>query len=82
MRNEKAREFIHLCIQQDPKVSAVASTNYCYVGLDVDERRGRVVAFGALDSIGKGGAHVGIENMNLMCGLERSAGLTRRGLHP
>ena len=28
------------------------------------------------------GAHVGIENMNLMCGLERSAGLTRRGLHP
>ena len=65
-----------------PWVSAVAGTNYCYLGLDVDEGRGRVVAFGALDSIGKGGAHAGIENMNLMFGLERTAGLTRRGRHP
>jgi len=65
-----------------PWVSAVAGTNYCYLGLDVDEQRGRVVAFGALDSIGKGGAHAGIENMNLMSGLERTAGLTRRGRHP
>jgi N-acetyl-gamma-glutamyl-phosphate reductase common form len=65
-----------------PWVSAVAGTNYCYVGLDVDEERGRVVVFSVLDSIGKGGAQVGIENMNLLCGLERTAGLTRRGLHP
>jgi N-acetyl-gamma-glutamyl-phosphate reductase common form len=65
-----------------PWVSAVNGTNYCYLGLDVDERRGRIVAFGALDSIGKGGAHAGVENMNLMFGLERGAGLARRGLHP
>jgi N-acetyl-gamma-glutamyl-phosphate reductase common form len=65
-----------------PWVSAVAGTNYCYVGLDVDERRGRIVVFSVLDSIGKGGAQVGIENMNLMFGLERTAGLTRRGQHP
>jgi N-acetyl-gamma-glutamyl-phosphate reductase len=65
-----------------PWVSAVSGTNYCFVGLDVDEARGRVVVFSVLDSIGKGGAHVGIENMNLIFGLERSAGLTRRGQHP
>ncbi len=65
-----------------PWVSTVAGTNYCYVGLDVDESRGRVVVFGALDSIGKGGAHAGIENMNLMFGLARTAGLTHRGRHP
>jgi len=65
-----------------PWVSAVAGTNYCYLGLDVDENRGRIVVFSVLDSIGKGGAQVGIENMNVMCGLERTAGLTRRGLHP
>jgi N-acetyl-gamma-glutamyl-phosphate reductase common form len=65
-----------------PWVSAVAGTNYCYLGLDVDEGRSRVVVFGALDSIGKGGAHAGIENMNLMFSLDRSAGLARRGLHP
>ncbi len=65
-----------------PWVSAIAGTNYCHVGLDVDEERNSVVILSALDSIGKGGAHAGIENMNIMFGLDRTAGLTRRGLHP
>ncbi len=65
-----------------PWVSSVAGTNYCYIGLDVDEVRKRIVIFSVLDSIGKGGAHVGVENMNLMFGLERTAGLTAVGLHP
>lgn len=65
-----------------PWVSAVSGTNYCYIGLDVDERRGRVVVVSVLDSMGKGGAHVGVENLNLMAGLERGAGLGRRGAHP
>jgi len=65
-----------------PWVSAVAGTNYCFIGLDVDEARQRIVVFSVLDSIGKGGAQVGIENMNLMFGLERTMGLLRRGLHP
>ncbi|MFQ5761319.1 MAG: hypothetical protein ACE5HM_10140, partial [Acidiferrobacterales bacterium] len=65
-----------------PWVSTVAGTNYCFIGVDVDEARGRIVVFSVLDSVGKGGAQVGIENMNLMFGLERTAGLTRRGAHP
>jgi N-acetyl-gamma-glutamyl-phosphate reductase common form len=65
-----------------PWVSAVAGTNYCYVGLDVDPARGRVVVFSVLDSIGKGGAQAGVENLNLMCDLPRTTGLTRRGQHP
>lgn len=65
-----------------PWVSAVSGTNYCFIGLDVDPSRERIVLFSVLDSLGKGGAQVGIENMNLMFGLERSSGLTRRGAHP
>ncbi len=65
-----------------PWVSAVAGTNYCFIGLDVDEARNRIVVFSVLDSIGKGGAQVGVENMNLMFGLDRTTGLIRRGLHP
>ena len=65
-----------------PWVSAIAGTNYCHIGLDVDEDRNSVVVFSVLDSVGKGGAQAGIENMNIMFGLDRSAGLTRRGLHP
>jgi N-acetyl-gamma-glutamylphosphate reductase len=65
-----------------PWVSAIAGTNFCHIGLDVDEERQSIVIFSALDSIGKGGAQVGIENMNLMFGFDRTVGLTRRGLHP
>ncbi len=65
-----------------PWVSSVVGTNYCFIGLDYDAERGRISVLSVLDSIGKGGAQVGIENMNLMCGLERSTGLQRRGLHP
>jgi N-acetyl-gamma-glutamyl-phosphate reductase common form len=65
-----------------PWVSAIAGTNYCHIGLDIDVERARLVVFSALDSVGKGGAQVGIENMNIMFGLDRDAGLTRRGMHP
>lgn len=65
-----------------PWVNTVSGTNYCFIGLDVDQKRNRIVVFSVLDSIGKGGAQVGIENMNLMFGLERTTGLTKRGIHP
>ncbi|MDH5327045.1 MAG: N-acetyl-gamma-glutamyl-phosphate reductase [Gammaproteobacteria bacterium] len=65
-----------------PWVSAVNGSNYCYIGLDVDERRNRVVLFSVLDSLGKGGAQVGVENMNIMFGLDRASGLRSRALHP
>ncbi len=57
-------------------------TNRCHIGIDVDRERGRIALLAALDSIGKGGAQAGVENMNLMLGLERTAGLGRLGLHP
>ena len=65
-----------------PWVAAVSGTNYCHIGLDVDEKRGRIVVFSVLDSIGKGGAHVAVQNMNLMFGLEETMGLRRWGMHP
>ena len=65
-----------------PWVAAVAGTNYALIGLDVDEERGRIVVFSVLDSIGKGGARVAVENLNLMLGLPREAGLCSKGLHP
>lgn len=65
-----------------PWVAAVSGTNYCHIGLDVDEKRGRIVVFSIIDSIGKGGAHAAVQNMNLMFGLEETKGLKRYGLHP
>jgi len=65
-----------------PWVNSVSGTNFCHIGLDIDEKRNRIVVFSVLDSIGKGGAHVAVQNMNLMSGLDETLGLKRYGLHP
>jgi N-acetyl-gamma-glutamyl-phosphate reductase common form len=65
-----------------PWVSSVAGTNYCFVGLDIDKARKRIVIFSVLDNLGKGGAQAGVENMNVMFGLDRRTGLSKLGLHP
>ena len=65
-----------------PWVSAVAGTNYCYLGMAVDDERHSIVVMAVLDSVGKGGAHVAIENLNIMAGFARTAGLLDRGSHP
>jgi N-acetyl-gamma-glutamyl-phosphate reductase common form len=65
-----------------PWVAAVSGTNFCHIGLDVDEKRGRIVVFSVLDSIGKGGAHAGVQNLNILFGLPERTGLERYGLHP
>jgi len=65
-----------------PWVSAVAGTNYCHIGIDVDDERNGLVIMSVLDSVGKGGAHVGIENLNVMAGFDRTDGLLDRGMHP
>jgi N-acetyl-gamma-glutamyl-phosphate reductase common form len=65
-----------------PWVAAVSATNFCHIGLDIDEKRNRIVIYSVLDSIGKGGALVGIQNMNIMFGLEEKTGLDFYGIHP
>ncbi len=65
-----------------PWVSAVAGTNYCYIGMDLDEGRHSIVLMCVLDSVGKGGAQAAIENPNIMAGLSRTDGLLDRGVHP
>lgn len=65
-----------------PWVAAVSGTNFCHIGLDVDENRRRIVVFSVLDSVGKGGAHAGVQNLNILFGLPERTGLERYGLHP
>jgi N-acetyl-gamma-glutamylphosphate reductase len=50
--------------------------------LGIDARWNRIMVFNVLDSIGKGGALAGIENMNIMFCFNRSTGLAWRGMHP
>jgi N-acetyl-gamma-glutamyl-phosphate reductase len=57
-----------------PNLRAVRDTNDCHVYVTVAET-GRVVAFGAIDNIWKGASSQGVQNLNLMLGLDETAGL-------
>jgi N-acetyl-gamma-glutamyl-phosphate reductase len=58
-----------------PNLRALRDTNECHVYVTVEER-GRVMAFAAIDNIWKGAAGQGVQNLNLMLGLDETDGLT------
>ncbi|MDG6898154.1 MAG: N-acetyl-gamma-glutamyl-phosphate reductase [Nitrososphaerota archaeon] len=64
----------------DPKV--VIGSNFCDVGFEVEERTGRIVAFGATDNLIKGAAGNAVQCMNLMAGFDEKTGLMQAPLHP
>ena len=56
-----------------PATKYVAGTNFCDVGAAV--AKGKVILFSALDNLIKGASGQAIQNMNLMFGLDETAGL-------
>jgi LysW-gamma-L-alpha-aminoadipyl-6-phosphate/LysW-L-glutamyl-5-phosphate reductase len=65
-----------------PEPKILAGSNYADVGFDYDTETGRVVAIAAIDNLMKGAAGSAVQCMNLMCGLDETAGLGFAGLHP
>ncbi len=65
-----------------PQTKSVLGSNYCDVGIEVDERTQRVVAMAALDNLGKGAAGAALQNLNLMFGYNETDGLKSPGLMP
>ncbi len=58
-----------------PNISQVRGSNYCDIGLAVDDRTGRVIAIAAIDNLVTGAAGQAIQNMNLMLSLPENTGL-------
>ncbi|HET7589295.1 MAG TPA: N-acetyl-gamma-glutamyl-phosphate reductase [Solirubrobacterales bacterium] len=65
--------FVHV-LDGPPNLRAVRETNECHVYVTVEER-GRVMAFSAIDNIWKGASGQGVQNLNVMLGLDETAGL-------
>ena len=61
-------------LDHPPDLRAVRDTNECHVYVTVEER-GRVIAFSAIDNIWKGASGQGVQNLNLMLGIEETEGL-------
>ncbi len=65
-----------------PEPKAVAGTNLVEIAFELDPEHGRVVVFSAIDNMMKGSAGQAVHAANVALGLEETAGLTFRGLHP
>lgn len=63
-----------------PNVARLAGSNYCHIGLEFDQLRSCIKIVVAIDNLGKGAAGSALQNMNVMLGLEESAGLQAFGL--
>lgn len=65
-----------------PAVKSVAGSNHCHIGLAVDVRAGQVIVMSVIDNLVKGAAGQAVQNMNVIFGLEETAGLKQVGLYP
>ena len=65
-----------------PEPKILSGTNFCDVGFACDPASDRVVVVSALDNLMKGAAGSALQAMNLMLGVDETAGLEFTGLHP
>lgn len=58
-----------------PNVRDVRGSNYCDIGLVLEQRTRRVVVMSAIDNLVKGASGQAVQNMNIAMGIEETAGL-------
>jgi N-acetyl-gamma-glutamyl-phosphate reductase len=61
-------------LDRPPNLRALRDTNECHLYVTVEEH-GAVMAFSAIDNIWKGASGQGVQNLNLMLGLDETEGL-------
>ncbi|MBV9214383.1 MAG: N-acetyl-gamma-glutamyl-phosphate reductase [Actinobacteria bacterium] len=70
----EGERFVELT-DSPPGVRDVRDTNICRLHATVEPATGRVLAFAAIDNLWKGAAGQAIQDLNLMLGLDETAGL-------
>lgn len=69
--------FIRICAEERvPDTLQVRGTNFCDIGFALDERTNRLILIAAIDNLVKGAAGQAVQNMNIMLGLDETAGLS------
>ncbi|MCL2389829.1 MAG: N-acetyl-gamma-glutamyl-phosphate reductase [Endomicrobia bacterium] len=72
----KGKTFIKI-LDEDimPGIAEAVNTNYCEIGMKVDERANRLIIVSVIDNLVKGASGQAVQNMNIMFGLKESEGL-------
>ncbi len=58
-----------------PNISNVKGSNFCDIGLKLDEQTGRLIVITAIDNLVKGASGQAVQNMNIMFDLPETMGL-------
>lgn len=67
--------FVRVLDSDFPETRWVKGSNYCDVGLAIDERTRRIIVIAAIDNLVKGAAGQAIQNMNIISNIEETTGL-------
>lgn len=65
-----------------PETKWVKGSNFCDIGIKVDERTERVIVIGAIDNMIKGAAGQAVQNMNIMFDIDERTGLEDISIFP
>ncbi len=60
----------------------VRGSNFCNISLNTDPRTGKLIVISVIDNLVKGQAGNALQNMNIMMGIEETAGLMHAGNFP
>jgi N-acetyl-gamma-glutamyl-phosphate reductase len=71
----KDRPFVRCVDQGAPDSLNVKGTNCCDIGFHLDGPKRRLIVMSVIDNLVKGAAGQAVQNMNLMAGLDETAGL-------
>lgn len=74
--------FVHVLEGRLPELRYIAGANSAHLSVQYDAHTGRAIAVGAIDNLVKGAAGSAMQNMNLICGLEETAGLPHAATGP
>lgn len=77
----RASPFVRV-VETPPSTKQTLGSNACLLHATVDEANGRLIVISCLDNLMKGGAGQGVQCLNLMLGLDETAGLRGLALYP
>ncbi len=73
----KDEPFVRLYpLGEFPQTANVRGSNYCDIGIGLDQRTGVLIAISCIDNLIKGAAGQAVQNMNLMFNLRETMGLS------
>lgn len=65
-----------------PQTKWACGTNLCYIGIEVDQRTGRVIVLSAIDNLLKGQSGQALQCLNIMMGWPETLGLPQLAFYP